>query len=529
MIILTLTNLIVETILATAWTGTFFALTCGMPMCVLGSTGPCLIMTTVIYEITKTMDVPFLPFYAWVSIWTFAYTTITAFFDLTRFVKLATKFTDDIFALLIVSIFIFNAIGSPFGPGGLLRYLDPDNKSHLDFLKELGGEEYDYLTSAVLSILIGIATCATIFTFRGLKTSPFLCNQASRDSIHDFSVTLGVVVWTLIKHLVFPSVELEELNVPSSFEPTFTCCDSSCTTYWPDQCTDQSEPTGTRSWFANMMDLNGKSHAIFVAAGPALLSFVLFYLDNGITWHLIYSPRNGLKHGESYNWDLFLVGFCNCVNGLLGLPWLVATTVPCIVQVNNLTERDADGNIISVQETRLCHLVSHFMVGLSLLFLNAMKLIPMPVLLGVFLFMGLASIGRIEFWQRFLLFFQQPSRYEKTAFVKYMSIGRYHLYTILQILFFAGVFIVQNTKAIAIVFPFMTLLCIPARLWFLPKIFENWELLLLDGEEEEVSEWVAAKEQHKEKNLEVDSDFKKAPSDLTMDITGHTSGFSFDL
>jgi hypothetical protein len=40
----------------------------------------------------------------------------------------------------------------------------------------------------------------------------------------------------------------------------------------------------------------------------------------------------------------------------------------------------------------------------------------------------------------------------------------------------------------------MTLLCIPARLFLFPKFFEGWELLLLDGEDDDINEWVEAKE-----------------------------------
>jgi hypothetical protein len=40
----------------------------------------------------------------------------------------------------------------------------------------------------------------------------------------------------------------------------------------------------------------------------------------------------------------------------------------------------------------------------------------------------------------------------------------------------------------------MTLLCIPARLYLFPKFFEGWELLLLDGEDDDIDEWVEAKE-----------------------------------
>mmetsp|Transcript_6954 Transcript_6954/g.13128 ORF Transcript_6954/g.13128 Transcript_6954/m.13128 type:complete len:601 (-) Transcript_6954:155-1957(-) len=487
----------VETIIATAWTGVFSSLFSGMPMCIVGSTGPVLIMTSVIYDLSKDIGVPFPQFYAWVSVcWMFVYTTVTAFFDLTRYVKLATRFTDDIFALLIVSIFILNAVGSPFRPVGLLRYFDPAKIVHVELKEEVGApEEYSYVKTALLSILIGFAMTGTIFAVRSLKTCPFLCSQKVRDSFHDFAVTIAVIVWSSVKHLGFPSIETEQLKVPDAFEPTtYACCTANCTTYWPDDCPDATAPFGTRSWFAKMLDLDGHENAIFIAAGPAILSFLLFYLDNGITWHLIYSPQNNLKHGDSYNWDLFLNGLCNLINGILGLPWLVASTVPCMVHINKLAEKDMDGKVLNVQETRLTYLFSHLLVGLSLLFLPAMKQIPMPVLLGVFLFMGLSSLGGIDFWKRVLMFFQQPSLYAKTPATKYMKASRIHMYTVMQIIFFCGVFVVQNIKAIAIAFPFMTLMCIPGRLWLLPKFFEGWELMLLDGEAEEIEEWIEKKE-----------------------------------
>jgi hypothetical protein len=470
-------------------------------------------MSTVIYEMTKSLDIPFLPFYAWVSIWTFGYTTFTAFFDLTRYVRFATRFTDDIFALLIVSIFILNAVGSPFGSGGLLRYLDPDNSFHED--NEELGDDYSKHETALLSIILGFGTTATIFFLRGFKVSAYFCNQDVRDSVHDFSVTVAVVLWAVIANVGFPDIEVPGLQVPSSFEPTYACCTADCTTFWPDQCEDQSEPWGTRPWFAEMGDLNGKGWAAAMAGGPALLSFVLFYLDNGITWHLIYDPSNKLSHGESYNWDLFLNGLCNMINGLLGLPWLVATTVPCLVHLNNLAEKDKDGVVIRVQETRLTYLFSHLLLGLSLLFLDALKQIPLPVLLGVFLFMGLSSMPGIAFWQRILLFFQQPSQFNEKPYTKYMTTKRIHMFTLFQIVFFLGVFVVQNVQAIAIIFPFMTLLCIPARLFLAPKFFERWELVLLDGYDEEVEAWIAAKEASLTEDVMADSEVSPMTEGLT--------------
>ena len=40
----------------------------------------------------------------------------------------------------------------------------------------------------------------------------------------------------------------------------------------------------------------------------------------------------------------------------------------------------------------------------------------------------------------------------------------------------------------------MTLLMIPTRNYLLPRFFEGWELLLLDGDDEPIAEWIALKE-----------------------------------
>jgi len=166
-------------------------------------------------------------------------------------------------------------------------------------------------------------------------------------------------------------------------------------------------------------------------------------------------------------------------------------------------------------------------VGLSLLFLNALKQIPLPVLLGVFLFMGLSSMPGIEFWTRFLMFFQQPSKFPEKPYTKYMKTSRIHGFTVFQIVFFFGVFFVQNTPAIAIVFPFMTLLCIPARLLFAPFFFEGWELCLLDGYEEEVEAWIQAYEDsQKEKQLKPDLDPEVPP---TAEVSDGSNGSNLEI
>jgi hypothetical protein len=210
--------------------------------------------------------------------------------------------------------------------------------------------------------------------------------------------------------------------------------------------------------------------------------------------HLVINPNHKLQSGEAYNYDLLLNGIFNAINGMLGLPWLVATTVPCIIHLNALAAKDKDGRFQYVQETRWTGFLAHTIMLCCIFALSVLKMIPVPVLLGVFLFMGISSLPGIQFWQRLLQFIRQPSLYDETPYNKYMTKWRVHKYTLFQLLFFGGVFVVQNIKAISIGFPFMTLLCIPGRLFLLPRFFEGWELTLLDGEDTQIDEWVSAKE-----------------------------------
>lgn len=67
-------------------------------MCIVGSTGPVLAMSTAIKNISNSAGVDYLIFNGWVSIWLLGYCCLAGFFNLTRYVRLATRFTDKIFA-----------------------------------------------------------------------------------------------------------------------------------------------------------------------------------------------------------------------------------------------------------------------------------------------------------------------------------------------------------------------------------------------------------------------------------------------
>ena len=110
--------------------------------------------------------------------------------------------------------------------------------------------------------------------------------------------------------------------------------------------------------------------------------------------------------------------------------------------------------------------------------------------------MGLVALPAQQFWQRILLFFQQPGVIKErqsgsVPYIKYIpSLRRVHLFTIIQLFFFALLYVVKNFKVISIAFPLFILLCIPVRLYLLPKVFTDDELTLLDGTPEEIEDWI---------------------------------------
>jgi len=68
-----------------------------------------------------------------------------------------------------------------------------------------------------------------------------------------------------------------------------------------------------------------------------------------------------------------------------------------------------------VAEQRVTGVLIFLMIGLSVFFTPLLRLIPMPVLYGVFLYMGFSSLKGNQLVDRLLLFFMpqkhQPSEY----------------------------------------------------------------------------------------------------------------------
>ncbi len=88
---------------------------------------------------------------------------------------------------------------------------------------------------------------------------------------------------------------------------------------------------------------------------------------------------------------------------------------------------------MGVVENRISNLMIHVLIGASVLFfLPYLSLIPMAVLFGLFLFMGIGTLGGNQFVDRFKLWITDPSLYPPTHYIRAVPLRFVHAYTGIQ-------------------------------------------------------------------------------------------------
>ena len=111
------------------------------------------------------------------------------------------------------------------------------------------------------------------------------------------------------------------------------------------------------------------------------------------------------------------------------------------------------------REQRVTHIAIFLTIGLSVLMGPFLTLIPMPVLYGVFLYMGVASLNGLQFFDRLLLFFM-PKKYQPDLpYLRRVPLSRVHMFTGIQLACLAGLWVIKDIKQTSILFPVMVSAC----------------------------------------------------------------------
>lgn len=430
----------VEMLVATALCGVVYALFAGQPLTILGSTGPVIIFLGLLYRQCARFEIPYLPTMAWVGLWTMFFLIFLVAIDACSWIRYFTRFTDDTFAALISLIFIYEALADVFH-----TFTDKSNS---------------YAT-ALLSLVLALGTFMLASNLSRLRRSPYLRRWA-REFLADFGPTIAIVSMTAVAFVLHP-VELETLNAPAEFATT-----------------------SGRGWLVNPMA--APTWVWLAAAVPAALMTILLFLDQNITVRLVNSPEYQLQKGSGYHLDLMLVALLVGVCSFLGLPWMVAATVRSLNHVRSLVKLEqssVDGvtqdRIVGVVENRVTPLLVHILIGMTLLALPLLKLIPMSVLFGLFLFMGVASMSGNQLFERMQLWILDPTHYPPTHYLRAVPARVVHKFTAIQTACLAVLWVVKSS-VLGILFPLFIALLVPCRM-LLGKFMKEEHLALLDEEE----------------------------------------------
>lgn len=433
---------VTEMVLASTVCGVVYALCAGQPLIILGGTGPLLIFTAMLFKLCSDLSIPFLPTYAWVGLWTAGFTLILAATDASCLMRYFTRFTDEIFAGLISIIFIYEAVKA------VIQVFTDEQLSQ---------------ASALLSLTLTLGTFYVAITLSQFRRSRYL-RPRIREFLADFGPAIAIAVMTIFD-VWLHDIDLEKLAVPNTFGTT-----------------------SGRPWQVGLGDT--PQWVWLAAAGPALLCTVLVFLDQNITARLVQSPDQRLAKGTTYHLDLAIVGGLIGASSLFGLPWLVAATVRSLNHLRSLATVETvtlvsgahRDRVVEVQENRVTGLSIHLLMGASLWLLAVLKAIPIAVLYGLFLYMGVVSLRGNQFFERLSLWLMDPAQYPATYYLKRVPRRTVHQFTLLQLGGLVLLWIVK-VSPLAILFPLFIALGLPIRA-LADRIFPRQDLAALDAEME---------------------------------------------
>ncbi|KAL1517283.1 hypothetical protein ABEB36_001068 [Hypothenemus hampei] len=492
-----------ETLLATSLSGILFAIFGGQPLIIIGTTGPLLLFDESLVQFCQSQGFEFLTVRVYIGLWLAIIGVVVAAFEGSVLVKLFTRFTEDIFSALIVFLYIIEAIQKicfvyekhPI----LANYCEVESTSYrnatendtfitdnpninfTDILIPVTHFEkvpsHDHTgvinqpNTALFCTVLTLGTFAIAYYLKIFRNSHFL-GRSARRALGDFGVPIAIICMVFLD-FIMPEIFTEKLNVPEGLSPSN-----------PDVRGWYIPPTGIVQPLPVWVML--------AAVVPAMLVYILLFMETHICELILDKKERKLQKGSGFHLDIVLVCLVNVMCGSFGMPWMCAATVRSIAHTSALTvmsRTHAPGekpHLIEVKEQRLSSLLVATLIGLSVFMSSLLRLVPMAVLFGIFLYMGVASTDGIQLFDRLRLFFMPVKHHPQASYVRKVRTIKMHIFTCVQMMCLIMLWVVKSTKA-SLAFPFFLILMVPVRDQ-LKRIFSQRELRALDGDQADVDD-----------------------------------------
>ncbi|CAD5115761.1 DgyrCDS4706 [Dimorphilus gyrociliatus] len=460
---------VMESILGATICGIAYHVFSGQPLIILGATGPILVYETISYQLCDEWNWNYLSFRFWIGLWCCAIIIVIVAFDLSFLVRYITRFTEESFTFLIGAIFIVEAFRNIYNikykfpvnfhpnwqhpPDYSCHCLPPSNNSFNNITDKNITDDYFYVSNSTtnnnlyvnysqlnyknclrmngtaigsgcgatvykdniyfLSIILFAGTFIVAKCCKSFKSTRFFPERV-RVIISDFSIFIAIVVFCIVDYIL--DLPTPKLIVPDKFRPT----------------------REDRSWIIPPFNDNPKWTCI-AALGPAIVATILIFMDQQITAIIVNRKEHTLVKGSAYHLDLLIVGLLIGLCSILGLPWFVAEAVLSINHVRSLSKFSKCSipgekpKFLGVREQRVTGILVFVLISQSIFMTPLLKHVPMPVLYGVFLFMGISSLRGLQIVQRILIFFM-PKKYQPNhPYLRHVQLKRVHLFTLIQV------------------------------------------------------------------------------------------------
>jgi anion exchange protein len=301
-----------ETLISSCMCGMIFHALASQPLVFVGTTGPLILFDEALFQFCTTMNLSFLSVRVYIGIWLTIIALTLSALEGSVYVRLFTRFTQEIFSALITLIYIVETV---------LKLVTNYKRHPLRSRSGSGdtdGSNYDkhgpinQPNTALFCTLLTLGTFCLAYGLKVFRNSKFL-GRNTRRALGDFGVPISIATFVAIDYFV-PQVYTDKLNVPDGISPSD-----------PDR----------QDWRIPMDDV--PIWLPFASAIPAFLVFILIFMETEISELIVGKPERGLKKGNGLHWDIVLLCFCNTVCGMFGMPWHCAATVRSVTHVSAVT------------------------------------------------------------------------------------------------------------------------------------------------------------------------------------------------
>uniref|UniRef100_A0A4W6CM37 Anion exchange protein n=1 Tax=Lates calcarifer TaxID=8187 RepID=A0A4W6CM37_LATCA len=476
-----------ELMISTSIQGVIFCLIAAQPVLVIGFSGPLLVFEEAFFTFCKTQNIEYIVGRIWVGMWLIVIVFIIVAVEGSFLVRFISRFTQEIFSILISLIFIyetFNKLIKIFKTHPLILNYEHLNSTldnpfhpiiteHIEYhsdgnisIHELEVER-PYPNTALLSMCLMFGCFFIAYFLRQFKNGHYLPGPIRR-LIGDFGVPIAIFIMIAVD-ICIEDAYTQKLVVPKGIQVT--------------------NPK-VRGWFINPFGEKKPFPYWMMGACcvPALLVFILIFLESQITTLIVSKPERKMVKGSGFHFDLLLLVTMGGISSIFGVPWLSAATVRSVTHANALTvmSKGPKPEIEKVIEQRISGILVAMLVGVSIFMEPILRMIPMTALFGIFLYMGITSLSGIQMWDRMLLLITPKKYHPPDAYATRVKTLRMHLFTLIQLVCLAILWMVKISP-FSLALPFVLILTIPLRMFMTGRVFSVMEMKCLDADDAKVS------------------------------------------